>query len=323
MNSQNSLNSQLPNSNIYLPHLAEIIDIKQETPDVKTFKLTFTDETVAKTFDYRPGQFVELSVFGEGEATFCISNSPTRGFGYGFGHRRPNHGLVANRKPNHGSLTCKDSPLSVNGTSIECSIKRMGKVTQAIHELDVGDTVGIRGPYGNGFPVADLKGKNLLFVAGGIGLAPLRSLINYCLDNRGDFKTITIVNGARSSKDLVYQDEYEAWKQEKDTSLHLTVDCNEENWTCMVGVVPKVLEEIKPTCKGSVAIVCGPPVMIKYTLPVLLKLGFCPEGIITTLEMKMKCGLGKCGRCNIGNLYVCKDGPVFTYQQLESLNFEY
>lgn len=280
--------------NIYLPHTAEIIEIKQETPDVKTFSMRFLDDGVAQAFNYKPGQFVEFSVFGEGEATFCISNSPTR----------------------------KSLSSGASGTIIECSVKRMGKVTQAIHELDVGDTVGIRGPYGNGFPVEELKGKNLLFVAGGIGLAPLRSLINYCLDNRRDFKTITIVNGARTSKDLVYKDEYENWKKETDTFLHLTVDCNEENWTCMVGVVPKILEQLNPTCHDSVAIVCGPPIMIKYTLPVLLKLGFCPEAIITTLEMKMKCGLGKCGRCNIGHAYICKDGPVFNYNQLRKLNYE-
>ncbi len=273
--------------NIYLPHKAEIIEIKQETPDVKTLSMRFLDDDVAQVFNYKPGQFVEFSVFGEGEATFCISNSP-----------------------------------GTNAAIIECSVKRMGKVTQAIHELDVGDMVGIRGPYGNGFPLEDLKGKNLLFVAGGIGLAPLRPLINYCLENRSNFKTITIVNGARTSKDLVYKDEYEKWRKGQDTFLHLTVDCNEENWTCMVGVVPKILEEIKPTCRDSVAIVCGPPVMIKFTLPVLLKLGFCPEAIITTLEMKMKCGLGKCGRCNIGNLYICKDGPVFSYAQLKTLNHE-
>jgi len=273
--------------NIYLPFLAEIMDIRQETPDVKTFKLKFTDPAVANSFNYKPGQFVEFSVFGEGEAPFCISNSPTRKSG------------------------------------IECSVKKMGKVTQTLHELDAADTVGIRGPYGNGFPIEDLKNKNLLFVAGGIGLAPLRSLINYCLDNRDDFKTITIVNGARTSGDLVYKDEYKVWEKAKDTKLYLTVDCQEENWTCMVGVVPKILEQLEPTCKDSLAIVCGPPIMIKFTMPVLLKIGFCPEAIITTLEMKMKCGLGKCGRCNIGNLYVCKDGPVFTYAQLEALRYEF
>lgn len=272
--------------NIYLPNLAEILEIKEETPDIKTFKLKFKDLAIAESFDYKPGQFVEFSVFGEGEAPFCISNSPTR------------------------------------KSSIECSVKRTGKVTDALHELNIGDTVGIRGPYGNGFPIDDLKNKHLLFIAGGIGLAPLRSLINYCLDNRVNFKDITIVNGARTSKDLVYKSEYEVWKDAKNTKLHLTVDCNEENWTCMVGVVPKILEQLKPTCRDSVAIVCGPPIMIKYTLPVLLKLGFCPEAIITTLEMKMKCGLGKCGRCNIGNLYICKDGPVFSYTQLKKLNHE-
>lgn len=273
--------------NIYSPHLAEIIEIKQETPDVKTFKLKLRDKETEESFNYKPGQFVEFSVLGEGEAPFCISNSPTR------------------------------------KSSIECSVKKMGKVTQALHELDIGDTVGIRGPYGNGFPLEELKGKNLLFVAGGIGLAPMRSLINYCLDNRKDYKTITIVNGARTSKDLVYKDEYEIWKKAKDTHLHLTVDCQEENWICMVGVVPKVLQEIKPTCKNSIAIVCGPPIMIKFTMPVIMKLGFCAEAIITTLEMKMKCGLGKCGRCNIGHVYICKDGPVFSLAQLDNLQYEF
>ncbi|MDO8663414.1 MAG: FAD/NAD(P)-binding protein [Candidatus Wildermuthbacteria bacterium] len=313
--------------NIYLPQKAEIIAIKQETPDTKTFSMCFVDDSFGKAFDYKPGQFVEFSVFGEGEATFCISNSPTRGFDYGFGHEKPSHGSPTcgfdYRKPNHGSPTCKISSSGTNGAIIECSVKKMGKVTQALHDLDVGDIVGIRGPYGNGFPINDLKGKNLLFVAGGIGLAPLRSLINYCIDKRGDYKFITIVNGARTSKDLVYKDEYPAWEKARDTKLYLTVDCEEDNWACMVGVVPKILEQLKPTCQDSVAIVCGPPVMIKYTMPVLLKIGFCPEEIITTLEMKMKCGVGKCGRCNIGNLYICKDGPVFSYAQLKGLPNEH
>jgi len=272
--------------NIYLPKPAQIVGIKQETSDIKTFTLKFRDEELQRSFDYTPGQFVEFTVFDEGEAPFCLSNSPTR---------RPN---------------------------IECTVKRMGKLTQALHELNIGDTVGIRGPYGNGFPVKDLKGRKLLFVAGGIGLAPLRSFINYCLDNRSEFGQITIVNGARTSKDLVFKDEYKAWESSKDTSLHLTVDCQEDNWTCMVGVVPKILKELKPTCEGAAAIVCGPPIMIRYTIPELLALGFCPEAIITTLEMKMKCGLGKCGRCNVGHQYICKDGPVFNYADLKGLQYE-
>jgi len=271
--------------NIYLPHLADITGIRAETPDIKTFTLRFQDEKVRQSFDYKPGQFVEFSVFNEGEAPFCISNSPTR------------------------------------KTGIECSVKKMGKVTQALHELNIGDTVGVRGPYGNGFPVENLKGKKLLFVAGGIGLAPLRSLINYCMDKRDDFGEITIVNGARTSKDLVYKDEYPIWEKAKDTRLHLTVDCQEDNWTCMVGVVPRILEQLKPTCEGSVAIVCGPPIMIRFTIPVLLKIGYCPEAIITTLEMKMACGVGKCGRCNVGHRYICKDGPVFNYAQLKELQY--
>lgn len=270
-----------------MPQLAEIIDIKQETPDVKTFKLNFKARQAREAFKYIPGQFVEFSVIGEGESPFCVSNSPTRKSG-----------------------------------GIECSVKKMGRVTQAIHEFDIGDTVGIRGPYGNGFPLEEVKNKNLLFVGGGIGLAPLRSLINYCLDKRNDYKSIIILNGARTSKDLVYKDEYSAWQKAQDTKLYLTIDIQEENWSNMVGVVPKILEQIAPTCKNSVAIVCGPPIMIRYTIPVLLKIGFCPETIITTLEMKMKCGLGKCGRCNLGNLYICKDGPVFSYAKLKNLNYE-
>ncbi|MDO8525852.1 MAG: FAD/NAD(P)-binding protein, partial [Candidatus Omnitrophota bacterium] len=274
--------------NIYLPKTAKIADIRRETPDVKTFVLRFEDEAAQESFAYKPGQFVEFSVFNEGEAPFCISNSPTRSV----------RNSISNESRKSG---------------IECTVKKTGEVTQALHELDIGDMVGIRGPYGNGFPIEELKRKSLLFVAGGIGLAPLRSLINYCLDNRDDFGEITIVNGARTSKDLVYKEEYKVWEKAKDTRLYLTVDCEESNWTCMVGVVPKVLEQLKPTCEGAVAIVCGPPVMIKYTIPVLLKMGYCPEAIITTLEMKMKCGLGKCGRCNIGPCYICKDGPVFSY----------
>jgi len=273
--------------NIYLPHQAEISDIKQETSDIKTFTFTFKDKTIEDSFAYTPGQFVACSVFGEGEAPFCLSDSPTR------------------------------------KSSIKCSVKKMGKVTEALHELDIGDTVGIRGPYGNGFPLENLKGKNLLFVGGGIGLAPLRSLINYCFDKRDNYNTITIVNGARSSKDLVYKDEYQQWESARDTHLHLTVDCDEENWVCMVGVVPKVLEEIRPTCDGTDVIICGPPVMIRFTMPVLLKLGFCEPSILTTLEMKMKCGLGKCGRCNIGHRYICKDGPVFSLAQLKEMNYEF
>jgi len=274
--------------NIYLPNLCKIEKITDETPDVKTFKLAFLDESVRNNFTYKPGHFVELSVLGEGEAPFCLASSPTR---RGF---------------------------------IECSIKKMGKATQAIHDLlEEGDVVGIRGPYGNGFSVEEMKGNDLLFIAGGIGLAPLRSLLNTTLDNRTDFGKITIVNGARTPKDLVYKYEYETWQKAKNTSLHLTVDCADESWSCMVGVVPKALKEIKPCCDNAVAIICGPPIMIKFTLPVLIEMGFRPEDIVTTLERKMQCGFGKCGHCMVGGIYVCKDGPVFNYAQIEKFKEEF
>lgn len=273
-------------SKIYVPQIAKIDKIIEETPDIKTYRLIFKNQEFQEKFNYLPGQFVELTVFGVGEATFCITSSPTRK-GY-----------------------------------IECSVKKMGKVTTLLHEFSLGDEVGIRGPYGNSFPVQDMAGKNLLFVGGGIGMAPLRSLLQYVLDNRKEFGEVTIINGARSSKDLVFQEEYEEWKKTPNSNLHLTIDCSEDDWKCMVGFVPSILIEVKPSCKNSLAITCGPPVMIKFVIQNLLKLGFCPEAIITTLERKMTCGLGKCGRCNIGHLYVCKDGPVFSYKQLQELKVE-
>lgn len=267
--------------NPYILNQAKIEKITLETEDIKTFDISFLDDKLKENFSYIPGQFVMFSVFGVGEAPFCISSSPT-----------------------------------VKGY-FQCSIKKMGKVTQEIHKLEAGDIVGIRGPYGNGFPVAELKGKNLLFVAGGIGLAPLRSLINYTLSNRKDYQKISIFNGARTSKDLVYKNEYRNWEKSPDTKLYLTVDCQEENWACMVGVVPKIIEQINPSCENALAVVCGPPIMIRFTIPVLSKLGFCEEAIITTLERQMQCGIGKCGHCMIGGVYVCKDGPVFTYAQIK------
>lgn len=267
-------------SNIYIPTKARIKEIIEETPDIKTFRLVFPDK---KDFIFLPGQFVELTVFGVGEAAFCVSSSPTK------------------------------------KEYIDCSVKRMGKVTSVLHELSAGDEVGIRGPYGNSFPIKEMKGKNLLFVGGGIGLAPLRSLLQYTLDNRADYNEITIINGARTSNDLVFKNEYKEWEKSPNTKLHLTIDCAEDSWTCMVGFVPAILLQMKLPCEKSVAITCGPPIMIKYVIQNLLKLGFCPEGIITTLERKMTCGLGKCGRCNIGHLYVCKDGPVFSYKQLQEI----
>ena len=275
--------------NIYLPYLMRIEKVTEEAPFVKTFKLKFLNEDDEKNFSFRTGQFGEYSVFGEGECTFCVASSPTRK-GY-----------------------------------IECTFRKAGRVTTALEKCDVGDVVGFRGPYGNIFPIDDWKGKNLLFIAGGIALPPMRSVIWNCLDLRQNYKDITIVYGARSVADLVYKDELHEWESRPDIRIVTTVDPGGESpdWTGKVGFVPTVLSELAPDSNNTIAIVCGPPIMIKFTFPVLEKLGFSDQNIFTTLENRMKCGVGKCGRCNVGKVFVCKDGPVFTLKQLKELPGEY
>lgn len=277
------------NQNIYIPYLMRIEKITQEAPGVKTFRLKFENEQDAQTFSFKAGQFGEYSIMGVGESTFCIASSPTRK-GY-----------------------------------IECTFRQAGKVTSALALAEEGDVIGFRGPYGNTFPIDEWKGKNLLFIAGGIALPPMRCVIWNALDLRDDFKDITILYGARSVEDLVYKEELAEWNDRKDVKMVTTVDPGGEtaNWKGEIGFVPSVLEKMAPSAANTIAIVCGPPVMIKFTFPVLEKLGFLGENIFTTLENRMKCGFGKCGRCNVGELYVCKDGPVFSYKQLKSLPAEY
>ena len=275
--------------NIYLPHLATIEAITEETPDIRSFRLVFRDEKVRDTFTFRAGQFAEYSAFGAGESTFCIASSPTRK-GY-----------------------------------IECCFRAVGRVTDALRRLEVGETVGVRGPYGNSFPIEEFYGKNLVFVAGGIALPPLRTVIWNCLDLRDRFNEITIVYGARTESDLVYKRELKEWEERGDVRLVKTVDPggNGPDWDGKVGFVPTILEEAAPSANNTIALVCGPPIMIKFTLPVLERLGFADDAIYTTLENRMKCGLGKCGRCNVGNVYVCKDGPVFTAGQVKAMPQEF
>jgi NAD(P)H-flavin reductase len=185
----------------------------------------------------------------------------------------------------------------------------------------VGDSIGFRGPYGNWFPLDEFKGKNLIFVGGGIALPPLRSLIWNCLDTREDFKDITIVYGARSVQDLVYKHEIAHWEGRSDINMIKTVDPGgEENgWDGKVGFVPTVLEEVNPSPENTYVITCGPPIMIKFVLQALVRLGFKEEKVITTFENKMKCGVGKCGRCNIGDSYICKEGPVFSAADVKNM----
>ena len=270
---------------LYEPHLMRVEEVIDETPDTRTLKLSFKSPELAASFDFKAGQFGEYSVFGAGECTFCIASAPTRK-GY-----------------------------------IECSFKAVGKVTKAMRTLDVGDTMGFRGPYGNHFPLDEMRGKNLVFVAGGIGLAPVRSVIWNVLDRRDEFKDITIVYGARSVGDLSYKRELDLWSARDDIKLWQAVDPGGETpqWQGEIGFVPAIVEKAAPAAGGTYAVVCGPPIMIKFTLPVLAKLGFANERIYTTLENRMKCGVGKCGRCNVGSVYVCKDGPVFTAAELARL----
>ena len=277
------------NKNIYKPHLATIEQIIDETPDVRTFRLVFQDEEVRNSFSFRSGQFAEYSAFGAGESTFCIASSPTR-----TGH-------------------------------IECCFRAVGKVTEALRRLEVGDAIGVRGPYGNSYPIEEFYGRNLVFVAGGIALPPLRTLIWNALDQRDKFGDITIVYGARTESDLVYKRELAEWQERGDVNLVKTVDPggNSSSWDGRVGFVPTILEEAAPNATNTIALVCGPPIMIKFTLPVLEKLGFGDEQIYTTLENRMKCGLGKCGRCNVGSVYVCKDGPVFSAAQIKAMPQEF
>ena len=267
--------------NVYLPHLVVIEKIIEETPVVRTFHFNFKNEKLRQEFTFESGQFAELSVFGIGEATFCISSSPTR------------------------------------NDHLECAVNKVGKVTNAMHRLGVGAEMGFRGPFGNSFPLDFLSGKNLVFIGGGIGLAPLRSLIWNVIDNRDKYKNIDIIYGARSPADLCFKYDLDIWNKDETINMVTTVDKGDKEWTGREGFVPQIVEQATPPAENAVAIVCGPPIMIRFTFPVLAKLGFTPEQIITTLEKKMKCGIGKCGRCNIGNLYVCRDGPVFTYAQIK------
>ncbi|MFH1943810.1 MAG: FAD/NAD(P)-binding protein [bacterium] len=271
---------------LYLPEIAVIDDRVEETGDVTTFTIRFKDVDVQDAFDYRPGQFVEVSVFGVGEIPISITSTPTR---RGF---------------------------------LELNIKNVGLVSSALHKLSVGSEIGLRGPFGNGFPFEKAFGKNLLFVAGGIGLAPLRSLINFALDRRDRFADFKILYGARTPADLDFKKELEQWEERSDVNFLVTVDRGDDGWKGNVGVVTTLFPKADIKIDNTMAFVCGPPVMIPFVIRDLLKLGFPEEAIISTLERHMKCGVGKCGHCCVGEKYMCQDGPVFSYQEMKSLTEE-
>ena len=269
-----------------IPKLGVITDIRIDTPDVKTFRVLTHDGK--KPFIHRPGQCAMLSIPGVGEAMFSITSSPT------------------------------------NEEYMEFSIKRCGCFTEWLHAAEVGQEVTIRGPYGNEFPVdTEFAGKDLLFIAGGIALAPLRSVINYVRHYKDRYGKIDIVYGARSKEDLVdYNEIIEEWMKDEGVEVHLTIDREQPNWDGHVGFVPNFVKELGFSTDKTV-ILCGPPIMIKFTLAGLMEMGFSKEQIYTTLEMRMKCGIGKCGRCNVGSKFICKDGPVFRFDELDALPDEY
>ena len=274
------------NFDTLIPTVGVVTDIRQDTPDVKTFRVV--DLEGKKPFLHMPGQCAMLSIPGVGEAMFSITSSPT------------------------------------NTEFMEFSIKKCGCLTNWLHLMEVGQQITIRGPYGTAFPVeTDLKGKDLLFVAGGIGLAPLRSVINYVRDNRENYGDVQIVYGSRSMDDLVdYKEIIDEWMKDDGIQVNLTIDREQEGWDGHVGFVPNYVKELNPDVKKTV-LVCGPPIMIKFTLAGLKELGFTETQVFTTMELRMKCGVGKCGRSNIGSKYVCKDGPVFRYDKLAELPDEY
>jgi sulfhydrogenase subunit gamma (sulfur reductase) len=282
----------MPHHNPYLPYPVRIDKTIMETEDgsLKSFKLVFLNPEDEERFDYLPGQFAELSVTGKGEVPIGIASSPTeKGFLY-------------------------------------FTVNEVGLVTTHLHRMREGEVIGVRGPLGNWYPWEEMEGKNVVVIGGGFAFTTLRSSIVYMLhpDNRSKFKDITVVYGARSPGMLLYKDELASWEERNDLNMHITVDAADDpDWKYNIGFVPAVTQQKIRSSDNAIALVCGPPIMIRYTQPVLEELGFPPERIILSLEMRMKCGIGMCGRCNIGDKYVCKDGPVFSLAQLKELPPEY
>jgi sulfite reductase subunit B len=266
---------------LFLPTFATIKSIRQLTDLEKVFTLELPNSA---PLGHRPGQFVEVSILGVGEAPISISSSPSR-----------------------------------SAKTFELCARKVGDVTGALHKLQPGDRVGIRGPFGRGFPVEKFRGKDLLFAPGGLGLAPLRSLINQVLDERAMFGRVTILYGARTPAELLFKDELKRWEERKDVELLLTVDRGDESWTGNVGVITTLFRHVSVYPRNTVAVTCGPPVMYRFVLMELFGKGISEGNIWLSLERRMKCGVGKCGHCQINNVYACQSGPVFSYKEIKGL----
>ena len=274
------------NTETLIPVVGVVTEVRIDTPDIKNFRVVGRDGK--KPIIHMPGQCAMVSLPGIGEAMFSITSSPT------------------------------------NEDYIEFEIKKCGCLTNWLHMIEPGQEITVRGPYGNAFPVDDaFAGNDLLIIAGGVGLAPLRSVINYCRHYRDRYGKIDIVYGSRSKDDLLdYKEIIDEWANDDNVHVHLTIDREQEGWDGHVGFVPNYVKELDFTPDKTV-LVCGPPIMIKFTLDALTALGFEKTQVYTTMELRMKCGVGKCGRCNIGDKYVCKDGPVFRFDELDELPSEY
>jgi sulfhydrogenase subunit gamma (sulfur reductase) len=272
-------------TNPMLPYLGKLVEVKDIATEIKLIRVAMQNGGGEAFRDYKPGQFAFVSAFGVGEAPFGIANIPENG-----------------------------------EAVLDFAINRLGSVTTDLHELGVGDMVGVRGPMGNGFPMEKFKGKNLVVIGGGIGGAPLRPVIQSVMANRSDYGDFLILWAARNPSLLVFTDEYDQWRLTPNTELHLTVDQADSTWKDNVGLITQLLEKVSPSPRNTVTITCGPPIMIHFVNRVLVdKLNFKPEQNYVTLEARMHCGIGKCGRCNLGTKLVCVDGPVFTMAEVGAL----
>lgn len=270
-------------ANPYKPWPARITSIVDLTDKEKLFELRIIDPDVRESFTFDSGQFVELSIFGVGEAPISISSAPSK---QGF---------------------------------VELCVRRAGDVTGVLHQMHCGDVVGIRGPFGRGFPYEDMRGHDVLLVAGGLGIAPLKSLINHIHDERNEFGKVTILYGARNPGEILFRYQFDMWKHRDDFDLVLTVDEPDPTWGDEVGLVTRLFDRVDVDPRNTFGAICGPPAMYRHVIAEMRKKGMDADKIYVSFERRMKCGIGKCGHCGVGHQYACIDGPVFNYWEAMNL----